>query len=88
MGGSDGMDFIRQLLIDGPGAMADDGVLVLEVGNERANFEAAFPGLASVWLETSAGSDQVLLLTREALTLAAATAAIAPNLFSQTLIPE
>jgi ribosomal protein L3 glutamine methyltransferase len=39
---------------------------VLEVGNERAFFDAAFPGLDAVWLETSAGEDQVLLLTREA----------------------
>ncbi len=70
-GGSDGMDFIRQLLMDVPAAMSEDAVLVLEIGNERANFEAAFPELASVWLETSAGSDQVLLLTREALTLTA-----------------
>jgi ribosomal protein L3 glutamine methyltransferase len=42
-------------------------VLVLEIGNERAHFEAAFPALEAVWLETSAGEDQVLLLTREAL---------------------
>jgi ribosomal protein L3 glutamine methyltransferase len=42
-------------------------VLVLEIGNERAHFEAAFPQLPAVWLQTSAGDDQVLLLTREAL---------------------
>jgi ribosomal protein L3 glutamine methyltransferase len=46
-----------------------DGVLVLEIGNERAHFEAAFPRLEAVWLETSAGDDQVLLLTREALAI-------------------
>ena len=69
LGGNDGMDFIRQLLIAAPHVMTKDGVLVLEIGNERMNFEAAFPGLASVWMETSAGGDQVLLLTREALVL-------------------
>ena len=42
-------------------------VNVLEIGNERAHFEAAFAQLEVVWLETSAGEDQVLLLTREAL---------------------
>jgi len=31
------------------------------------HFEAAFPDLDVVWLETSAGEDHVLLLTREAL---------------------
>ena len=43
------------------------GVRVLEIGHERAHFEAAFPRLEAVWLDTSAGHDQVLLLTREAL---------------------
>ncbi len=66
-GGSDGMDFIRQLLADAPARMSEDAVLVLEIGNEREHFEAAFPDLPAFWLETSAGSDQVLLLTRQAL---------------------
>ena len=68
-GGSDGMDFIRGLLKDAPRHMTDDGVLVLEIGNEREHFEAAFPQLEVVWLETSAGDDQVLLVTKEALLL-------------------
>lgn len=66
-GGSDGMDFIRTLLAQAPAQMHEDAVLVLEIGNERAHFEAAFPRLEVVWLETSAGEDQVLLVTREAL---------------------
>lgn len=64
-GGSDGMDFIRTLLRDVARYLKPGGVLVLEVGNERENFERAFPGLEAVWLPTSAGEDQVLLLTRE-----------------------
>ncbi|MFZ9511817.1 MAG: 50S ribosomal protein L3 N(5)-glutamine methyltransferase [Burkholderiaceae bacterium] len=66
-GGADGMDFIRTLLRDLPQRLSGHGVLVLEVGNERAHFEAAFPRLSPVWLDTSAGDDQVLLLTREML---------------------
>ena len=66
-GGTDGMDFIRKLLQDAAAKMSVDAVLVLEIGNERAYFEAAFPALEVVWLETSAGEDQVLLVTREAL---------------------
>ncbi|MCZ8234340.1 MAG: 50S ribosomal protein L3 N(5)-glutamine methyltransferase [Inhella sp.] len=66
-GGIDGMDFVRRLLAELPARLAPNGVLVLEIGHERAHFEAAFPRLEAVWLETSAGSDQVLLLTREAL---------------------
>jgi len=70
-GGSDGMDFIRALLRDAPTHMSEQAVLVLEIGNERAYFEAAFPKLEVVWLETSAGEDQVLLVTKDALSLRA-----------------
>ena len=66
-GGVDGMDFVRQLLRDAPARMRKDAVLVLEIGHEAAHFAAAFAGLEVVWLETSAGDAQVLLVTREAL---------------------
>jgi ribosomal protein L3 glutamine methyltransferase len=67
-GGADGMDFIRRLLADAPQRMSESAVLVLEIGNERSHFEAAFPQLEVVWLATSAGDDQVLLVPRESLT--------------------
>lgn len=63
-GSQDGMDFIRTLLQRAPHAMTDEAVLVLEIGHERDHFEAAFPQLDPLWLSTSAGDDQVLLLTR------------------------
>lgn len=66
-GGDDGMDFVRALLAALPAHLSPHGVLVLEIGHERAHFEAAFPRLEAVWLETSAGEDQVLLLTAQAL---------------------
>ena len=66
-GGEDGMDFIRALFHDAVQHMSENGVLVLEIGNERDNFERAFPTLSPLWFETSAGSDQVLLLTRQEL---------------------
>jgi len=66
-GGDDGMDFIRTLLHGASDHMTEHAVLVLEIGHERVHFEHAFPGLDVVWLPTSAGDDQVLLITREAL---------------------
>ena len=66
-GGVDGMDFVRRLLRDAPARMTEQAILVLEIGNERAHFEAAFPNLEVIWLATSAGEDQVLLMSREAL---------------------
>jgi ribosomal protein L3 glutamine methyltransferase len=74
-GSVDGMDFIRALLAHAPAQLTPQGVLVLEIGNEREHFEAAFPTLEPVWLTTSAGDDQVLLLTREALLRPLAVAA-------------
>jgi ribosomal protein L3 glutamine methyltransferase len=66
-GGADGMDFVRRLLAEAPKYLSARGVLVLEIGNEREFFEAAFPQLEVAWMETSAGEDQVLLVTQEAL---------------------
>ena len=64
-GGEDGMDFVRALLRDLPSRLSEIGVLVLEIGNERENFERAFPHLQGVWLETSAGTGEVVLVTSD-----------------------
>jgi ribosomal protein L3 glutamine methyltransferase len=61
------MDLVRELLWRASSHLNPRGVLVLEIGNERVHFERAFPKLQVVWLETSAGHDQVLATTREAL---------------------
>ncbi len=66
-GGTDGMDFIRRLLEDLPARLSKDAVVVLEIGNEKPYFEAAFPDLPVFWLDTSSGDEQVLLITEEAL---------------------
>ncbi len=66
-GGIDGMDFVRTMLDDAAAHLQPQGLLVLEIGHERAHFEAAFPRLQPLWLDTSAGGDQVLALGREQL---------------------
>ncbi len=66
-GGTDGMDFIRTLLRNVRNHLNSGGALVLEVGHEQAHFEAAFPALLPLWLSTSAGDEQVLLLEQLAL---------------------
>ncbi len=66
-GGPDGMDLVRRIVLDAPRHMTNDAVLVLEIGNEREHFDAAFPRLEVAWLETSGGEDRVLLATRDAL---------------------
>ena len=66
-GGTDGMDFIRQLLQEAPAFMKEDGILVLEIGQEFEHFIAAFPTLEFTGLATSSGDTQVLLITQSAL---------------------
>ena len=66
-GGADGMDFIRALLSGIRRHLIGEAVLVLEIGNERENFEAAFPDLEVVWLPTQLTDDAVLLVTRNML---------------------
>jgi ribosomal protein L3 glutamine methyltransferase len=61
-GGADGMDIVRRIIGEARNWLTDDGVLVVEIGNERAHVEAAFGGLDLVWLSTSAGDDNVFLL--------------------------
>ncbi|CDM24715.1 Protein-N(5)-glutamine methyltransferase PrmB, methylates LSU ribosomal protein L3p [Castellaniella defragrans 65Phen] len=63
-GGADGMDLVRRILANAPDFMAPEGLLVLEIGHERAHFEAAFPELEPVWLDTAATTGQILLLRR------------------------
>ena len=69
--GADGMDFCRAFIgalqADPDRYLTEEGVVVLEIGNEREHFEAAFPSLPVFWLATSSGDDQLLLFTREAL---------------------
>ncbi len=67
-GGADGMDLVRRILEAAPRYLSEHGVLVLEIGHERPFFEAAFPELSPMWLDTEQASDQILLFTREQLT--------------------
>lgn len=66
-GGSDGMDFVRTLVALAPQHLTNIGIVVLEIGHEREHFETAFPALEGFWLPTSAGDDQVVVLTVDSL---------------------
>ena len=68
-GGTDGMDLVRDIVAQAGSRLTEDGVLVLEIGHEIAHFEAAFPALKPIWLDTQATSNQVMLLTADQLKL-------------------
>ena len=61
-GGEDGMDIVRKIIAEARNWLTEDGLLVVEIGNERANVEAALGGLDLVWLSTSGGDDSVFLI--------------------------
>jgi ribosomal protein L3 glutamine methyltransferase len=63
-GGDDGMDVVRTIIEQAPAHLSEEGWLVIEIGHERAFFEAAFPELEPIWLDTAEASDQILLLSR------------------------
>ena len=56
------MDIVRRIIGEAHKWLQDDGVLVVEIGNEREHVEAAFGGLELTWLPTSAGEDSVFLI--------------------------
>jgi ribosomal protein L3 glutamine methyltransferase len=66
-GGSDGMDLVRQIVAGAAERLTPDGILMIEIGNEREFAEAAFEHLGLTWVTTSAGDDMVFLLTADQL---------------------
>jgi ribosomal protein L3 glutamine methyltransferase len=66
-GGKDGMDLVRKIVKGAAQRLTPNGVLIVEIGNERAYAEAAFPDLELTWVTTSAGDDMVFLATADQL---------------------
>ncbi|MBU3614778.1 50S ribosomal protein L3 N(5)-glutamine methyltransferase [Polynucleobacter sp. Latsch14-2] len=64
-GGDDGMDLIRRIIASAPDYLTDRGAILIEIGNEYANFKKAFPQIPAIWMEVSAGDEQVLLIQAE-----------------------
>lgn len=64
-GGDDGMDIIRRIIALAPDYLSERGALLLEIGNEFENFKKAFPQIPVIWMEVSAGDEQVLLIQAE-----------------------
>jgi ribosomal protein L3 glutamine methyltransferase len=63
-GGDDGLDAVRTILAHVADYLTTDGVLVVEVGDNRSATEAAFPRLPFTWLATESSEDSVFLLRR------------------------
>ena len=65
--GEDGLEATRQILQQAVRHLTGDGILIVEIGHNRAELEQAYPNLPFTWLETSGGDEFVFLLQREQL---------------------
>lgn len=65
--GEDGLDHVRIIVNQAAQHLNPGGILVVELGHNRATAEAAFPHLLFTWPETSGGDQFVFVLTREQL---------------------
>ncbi len=64
-GGDDGMDLIRKIIASAPDYLSERGAILIEIGNEYEYFKKAFPQIPVIWMEVSAGDEQVLLIQAE-----------------------
>ena len=64
-GGDDGIDLVQRIIKEAPDYLATNGILIVEVGRDRAAIESEFPKMPFTWIETQSGRDFVFLLSRE-----------------------
>jgi ribosomal protein L3 glutamine methyltransferase len=64
-GGRDGLTLVRRMLAQAARHLKANGLLIVEIGHNRAALEKAYPRLPFTWLDTSAGEDYVFMLRRE-----------------------
>lgn len=61
--GPDGLDITKQILRQADQFLAEDGLLVIEVGNSEVHLQQQYPQIPFTWLELEAGGNGVFLLT-------------------------
>ncbi len=65
VGGADGMDLVRRILVDAGHHLAPDGTLIVEIGQGRAALESSHSHLPFLWLDTDDAIAEVFALDAE-----------------------
>lgn len=63
--GEDGLDHTRAILDGAADFLTEDGMVMVEVGHQRAVLELAYPDLPFTWLESRDGGTYVFVLRRQ-----------------------
>jgi ribosomal protein L3 glutamine methyltransferase len=59
------MDLVARILRAAPAHLAEDGLLVCEVGGSVREFDRRFPRIPAVWPEFERGGDGVFAISRD-----------------------
>ena len=65
--GDDGLECTRKILSEAATYLADDGILVLEVGNSQYALAEEYPDLLFEWVDFERGGDGVFVISKEQL---------------------